>query len=73
MIVTVAYLTEAEAAGLKDQILDVYATAFAPAPYNRTQGDVIAFENSFLRHIRREGFRLAAARESGRLVGFAYG
>lgn len=73
MTVLVTYRSELEAAPLKNQILDVYSGAFAPPPYNRNRGDVIAFETSFIRHIRRQGFRMVTAWEEGRLIGFSYG
>ncbi len=60
---------------VKDQVVAVYAAAFAGPPYNRTAEVVIDFANSLPRHAHRDAFRLVAARDdsSGRMVGFDYG
>lgn len=58
-----------------EQIVNTYRRAFREPPYNRTEVEVLAFENSFSRHIQREDFRFAGAIEnaSEQMVGFTYG
>ncbi len=60
---------------LKDQIVAVYAAAFAGPPYHRTAEVAIDFADTLPRHAQREFFRLTACRdeEAGRIVGFGYG
>lgn len=59
----------------REQLVRIYQEAFAPPPYNRSEIEVINFTYSLERHLQRENFRLATAREEagGELVGFAYG
>ncbi len=68
-------LSGEELEALKDQVVAVYAAAFAGEPYNRTTEVVIDFADTLPRHARRDSFRLIAARDdgTGRIVGFDYG
>ena len=57
-----------------DDIVAVYAQAFATPPYNATPSSVLDFRDTLERHAGKDGFRAALARDaSGALVGFSYG
>lgn len=68
-------LSPGSAALLSDEIVRVYAEAFAEPPYLRGEPEALAFTDSFSRHRGREGFRCIVARagERGPLVGFIFG
>ncbi|HZW04404.1 MAG TPA: GNAT family N-acetyltransferase [Anaerolineaceae bacterium] len=59
----------------RGEIVEVYRLAFAQPPYYRTEVDAVAFSETLLRHVNREGFRsvIAVDDSSGRLDGFVYG
>ena len=63
------------AARLSDEIVRVYAGAFAGPPYLRGKPEALAFADSFAHHRGREAFRCLVARDAqdGLLVGFIYG
>jgi GNAT superfamily N-acetyltransferase len=64
----------ADPAGVVDELVAVYRSAFQPAPYHETDVDVLRFAASTLpRHAERRGFRLVVARDEGDVVGFGYG
>lgn len=67
MRVVVGGPEEADAA----EIGPVYTAAFAAPPYG--EGDASALMRRLRAHRARDGFAIAAARDGGRLVGFAYG
>jgi ribosomal protein S18 acetylase RimI-like enzyme len=58
-----------------DQIVRVYAEAFAAPPYLRDDADAAIFSLTLSSHTQREGFKMLAARPAGqtRIDGFAYG
>jgi GNAT superfamily N-acetyltransferase len=61
-------------AGLVDDLVTVYRSAFQVSPYFESDEDVLRFAGSSLpRHSERDGFRLAVARQDGEAVGFGYG
>jgi ribosomal protein S18 acetylase RimI-like enzyme len=64
-----------QAAALTADILRMYRAAFAVAPWNKLDMSIETFATDiFPRHLRREGFALAAAKSaSGELLGFCYG
>jgi ribosomal protein S18 acetylase RimI-like enzyme len=64
-----------QAAALTADILRMYRAAFAVAPWNKLDMSIENFETDiFPRHLRREGFGLAAAKAAdGELLGFCYG
>lgn len=68
-------LTPASAARLSNEIVRVYAGAFAPPPYLRGEPEALAFTDSFANHRGRADFRCIVARagSDGPLVGFIYG
>lgn len=60
--------------GLADAMAGVYRRAFAPAPYLRGEGDVIAFAAHLQEHSQRPGFcGFWASDPRGEMVGFVYG
>ncbi len=73
--VTFHSLTAKDIEQVKDQIVGVYAAAFAGPPYNRTAEVAIDFADTFPRHARLEAFRMLTARDegAGKIVGFGYG
>jgi ribosomal protein S18 acetylase RimI-like enzyme len=75
MNLTISLLTAQRAVAYRSQITDVYREAFRPSPYNKREGEVIAFARAFPEHTRMKGFRFVAAIEndSDRVLGFAYG
>jgi GNAT superfamily N-acetyltransferase len=75
MTLSIAFLTRQGAVTHRHQITGVYREAFRPYPYRKSEGEVVAFEQSFPGHTRSDGFRFVAAIEndSDRLLGFAYG
>lgn len=64
-----------EAEGLSDEIRALYRTAFSASNWDKSELGIVAFEHDiFPRHLKREGFAMAAARnEAGELIGFCYG
>jgi len=69
-------LSEAEIRPCFAQMADIYAGAFAEAPYYESLGDVLAFSGLIPYHAQRPGFKCVAAAEgndASRMVGFAYG
>ncbi|WP_412540447.1 GNAT family N-acetyltransferase [Longispora sp. K20-0274] len=63
-----------EAVDLAEEFRVVYAAAFGTEPYFEDAEQAEAWRRTFmLRHAGRDGFRCAAVREEGRVVGFAYG
>jgi ribosomal protein S18 acetylase RimI-like enzyme len=70
---TIELLGAAGALGARAELVAVYLAAFAPPPYAKTPAAAERFAGVFERHAGRAGFRLAAAREGGRLAGFGYG
>ena len=58
---------------LVDELVAVYAAAFALPPYSKRADEVLPFRTALPEHATRRGFRLLSARDEGRLVGFAYG
>lgn len=69
------YLTTNEVEPVREQVMAVYAEAFAGPPYNRTAELVIDFSEVLMRHVHRSAFRMVAAYDNsnGRMVGFGYG
>lgn len=55
------------------EMVEIYRQAFTPPPYNKGEEEVIYFENTLPEHAQRADFRLTAALEEERLLGFAYG
>jgi len=68
-------LSPASAARLSDEIVSIYAAAFAPPPYLRGETEAQTFAGIFAQHCGREGFRCIVARAGSDqpLVGFVYG
>ncbi|MDP9352138.1 MAG: GNAT family N-acetyltransferase [Chloroflexota bacterium] len=75
LIAQIVKLGAHELEAFQDQLQSVYAEAFAEPPYNRREGDVLAFERQLLRHATYPDFRCLAAlsEDDGRVLGFAYG
>jgi ribosomal protein S18 acetylase RimI-like enzyme len=75
MTLTICLLTDEQAVAYRQQIAEVYREAFRPSPYNKREGEVVAFSQAFPEHTQTEGFRFVAAIEndSDRILGFAYG
>src|SRR4051812_15387395 len=73
---TIELLDAAAAASLVDDITRIYETAFSAAPsWDTSEEGIRDFaQEIFPRHVKRDGFSLAAARDDdGTLVGFCYG
>lgn len=70
--ITISVLDGAAAREVADEIRDLYADVYAEPPYNEGPDDVAGFVGRFDKQTRGRGFTLAAARDSGRLVGMAY-
>jgi GNAT superfamily N-acetyltransferase len=68
-------LTTLQVELLRSQIVEVYAAAFASAPYFKTRRETDDFASWLPQHLLRPNFRFVAAldEETGGLVGFAYG
>jgi GNAT superfamily N-acetyltransferase len=75
MSVVIQLLTDTAAVEqLTPQLVDVYRAAFCAPPWEEGEDDVRSFGDEQLpKHVSREGFRLAVAREENDVVGFAYG
>jgi ribosomal protein S18 acetylase RimI-like enzyme len=74
MTVALFPFTAVDFPGLLDPVIDVYARAFAGAPYYQDVGDTLAFEATIQRHIERPGFcGFWACDPFGKMVGFDYG
>ncbi|HEY9089584.1 MAG TPA: GNAT family N-acetyltransferase [Anaerolineaceae bacterium] len=59
---------------LLEPVIDVYRLAFAPPPYEKGEGEVIAFSAMLQTHIQRPGFcGFWASDLHGRMTGFVYG
>ncbi len=58
-----------------EQFVAVYRAAFAPAPYNREEPEVLEFARALPLHTHRDGFRAVAAFDGDGhgIVGIAYG
>lgn len=54
-------------------VVSVYADAFRPPPYSRSDAQVTAFGSTLRQHLRRTGFVGFAAVAEGHIVGFTYG
>lgn len=67
--------SQQQSAERQEQIVQVYAAAFAQPPYNRTAAEVHLFRSSFSEHRYRAGFRFVGAldQDGRELIGFAYG
>ncbi|MFE0421150.1 GNAT family N-acetyltransferase [Streptomyces sp. NPDC058953] len=59
-----------EAAGLLDELCDVYADAYGVAPGGKK---TVAFRERAEKQFTRPGFALVTARANGELVGFVFG
>ena len=68
-------LTAAQVQPLLDQIVSIYREAFSIPSYNKEKSQVVAFARSLPDHMQREAFRFVGGfdRNSGRMLGFAYG
>jgi len=56
------------------ELHEVYAAVFGRPPFNESPSEAARWRDESLpKHAARAGFRMRAAREDGRLVGFAYG
>ncbi len=72
---TVEVLGPDEASELSEDIRRIYRDAFTSSHWDKSELGIQAFETDiFPRHLKREGFALATARDAaGTLVGFCYG
>jgi ribosomal protein S18 acetylase RimI-like enzyme len=71
---TLEVLDDGAALHCVDELALVYRAAFGAPGYDEPEERIRAFATSTLpKHAARDGFRLAAIRESARLRGFAYG
>ncbi len=75
MAVEIVRLDGAGIAPVRDEILRVYADAFAAPPYNERPENLLDVAAALAQHTTRRGFRCYLAQEpaDGRVVGFAYG
>lgn len=69
----VQVLDGVQTAQLEPQLREVFAEAFAEAPYGEGPADVNRAFHRFRSQARRTGFRAAVASDGGRVVGMAYG
>ena len=68
-----ARLSGADAAGLVEELVALYAVVYAEPPYEEGPEQVGRFARTFPGELRRDGFALTAAFDGSRLVGAAYG
>lgn len=70
--ITVELLDGEHARQAASAVRELYAEVYAEPPYNEGPDDVAGFAERFDAQTRDRGFALAAARDTGRLVGMAY-
>jgi len=59
---------------LLEPVVDVYREAFSPPPYEKGEGEVIAFASLLTAHTERPGFcGFWASDAAGSMIGFVYG
>ncbi len=75
MAIEFLYLAPEQVESVREQILSVYAAAFAIPPYHEDEESVERFGHTLRQHVRRQDFRCCIAREStdGSVLGFGYG
>ena len=75
-MIEIQTLLAVEARQYFDQMADVYADAFAQAPYFESLGDLLVFSGRLPFHARWQGFKCVIARsetDHDRIIGFGYG
>lgn len=75
MTTLVKNLTFQQVVEQHDAIVEVYRLAFREPPYCRTEIEIRLFNDSFLEHQNRQGFKFIAAihQELDTIIGIAYG